>query len=69
MPILEVRDLTVAYRTAAGEARAVDGVSFSLEPGQYLGIVGESGCGKSTIAKAIMGILPDNARTGWAILY
>jgi oligopeptide/dipeptide ABC transporter ATP-binding protein len=69
VPILEVRDLTVAYRTAAGEARAVDGVSFSLEPGQYLGIVGESGCGKSTIAKAIMGILPDNARTGGAILY
>ncbi len=67
-PVLEVRDLTVAYRTAAGEARAVDGVSFSIEPGQYLGIVGESGCGKSTIAKAIMGILPENARTSGAIL-
>lgn len=69
MSVLEVRDLTVAYRTGAGEARAVDNVSFTVEPGQYLGIVGESGCGKSTIAKAIMGILPENARTGGAIVF
>lgn len=69
MAVLEIRDLTVTYRTAAGEARAVDGVSFALQAGQYLGIVGESGCGKSTIAKAIMGILPENARAGGAISY
>lgn len=69
MAALEIRDLKVTYRTAAGEARAVDGVSFSLEAGQYLGIVGESGCGKSTIAKAIMGILPENAHTAGAIIY
>jgi oligopeptide/dipeptide ABC transporter ATP-binding protein len=60
--VLELKDLQVRYRTAAGEARAVDGVSLSVDAGEYLGLVGESGCGKSTIAKAILGILPPNAR-------
>jgi len=69
MAVLEIRDLTVTYRTADGEARAVDGVSFGLEAGQYLGIVGESGCGKSTIAKAIIGILPENAHASGGIMY
>jgi ABC-type glutathione transport system ATPase component len=44
--------------------RAVDGVSFTLEPGQVLGVVGESGCGKTTAALALMGLLPERARRG-----
>lgn len=58
MAVLEIEDLHIVYHTGRGAARAIDGVSFSLEEGEYLGIVGESGCGKSTIAKAILGILP-----------
>ncbi len=60
MAVLEIRDLRIAYQTAAGPAVAVDGVSFDITEGEYLGLVGESGCGKSTIAKAILGILPAN---------
>ncbi|MCL2782206.1 MAG: ABC transporter ATP-binding protein [Actinomycetia bacterium] len=52
---LEVRDLAVEFATDAGAVRAVDGVSFTLERGRTLAIVGESGCGKSTTAAAIMG--------------
>ena len=53
-PILEVKNLTVKYRKNGGEAlAAVNDVSFYLNPGAILGIVGESGCGKSTVAKAI----------------
>ncbi len=70
MAVLEIEDLHVVYRTKRGLARAVDGVSFSLEDGEYLGIVGESGCGKSTIAKAILGILPQaGSVAGGRILY
>jgi len=54
--LLEVRDLRVAFRTAAGLVQAVDGVSFALSPGSVLGIVGESGCGKSVTALAVMGL-------------
>ena len=54
-PILEVKNLRVSYHTYAGEVKAVRGVQFSLEKGQALAIVGESGCGKSVTAKSIMG--------------
>ncbi len=60
MALLELRDLRIEYRTAAGAARAVDGLTLAIEEGEYLGLVGESGCGKSTVAKAILGILPRN---------
>ena len=60
--LLEIDNLRIAYRTKRGQAHAVDGVSLSIAPGEYLGLVGESGCGKSTIAKAILGILPANGR-------
>jgi peptide/nickel transport system ATP-binding protein len=56
MALLEVRDLRTSFRTDDGTVRAVDGVSFSVEKGQTLGIVGESGCGKSVTCLTIMGL-------------
>jgi peptide/nickel transport system ATP-binding protein len=60
MPLLDVQELSIAYRTPAGLLQAVDRVSFSLEAGRSLGLVGESGCGKTTIGLALMGLLPPN---------
>lgn len=67
-PLLEVRSLVVRFpiwggvlRHKVGEVRAVDGVSFTVYRGETLGLVGESGCGKTTIAKAICNILRDTA--------
>jgi peptide/nickel transport system ATP-binding protein len=62
MPLLEVNDLQVEIPVAEGTLHPVRGVSFSLEPGETLGIVGESGCGKSLTALALMGLLPGSAR-------
>ena len=58
MPLLEVEDLRTHFGTRRGDVHAVDGVSFSVEKGKTLGIVGESGCGKSVTALSIMGLLP-----------
>src|SRR5258705_1071659 len=67
-PLLEVRDLCVDYVSAGGEVRAVDRVSFAIEPGEVLGLAGESGSGKSTIAQAIIRILqPPAVITGGSI--
>ncbi len=55
--LLEVRDLAVEFHTREGVAQAVNGVTFEVEAGRTLGILGESGCGKSVTAQAIMGIL------------
>ena len=55
--LLEVRDLRVEYLSPKGPVRAVDGVSFSIGPGEVLGLAGESGSGKSTIAHALMRVL------------
>jgi oligopeptide/dipeptide ABC transporter ATP-binding protein len=55
--LLEVNDLRTYFKTREGEVHAVDGVSFELEIGQTLGIVGESGCGKSVTAQSIMGLV------------
>jgi len=57
-PLLEVRDLAVEFDTEAGPVRAVDRVSFAVRPGRTLGIVGESGCGKSVTALSILRLLP-----------
>ena len=56
--LLQIEDLATHFVTAGGVVRAVDGVSFSLEHGQRLGIVGESGCGKTILSRSIMGLLP-----------
>ena len=56
-PLLEVEDLHVEFRTRDGVARAVDGVSYTLDKGQTLAVLGESGSGKSVTAQAIMGII------------
>ncbi len=60
MSFLDVTDLDITYTVGAGSLKAVDGVSFSLRKGESMGIVGESGCGKTTIAKGLMQLLPKN---------
>jgi oligopeptide/dipeptide ABC transporter ATP-binding protein len=60
MALLEIKNLKIQYRTKSGIAKAIDDITFSVERGATLGLVGESGCGKTTIAKAIMRLLPHN---------
>ncbi len=62
MTILEVQDLKTYYSTLKGDVKAVDGVRLQMEKGESLGLVGESGCGKTTLALAIMRLLPWNGR-------
>ena len=61
MALFEVDQLRVGLRTARGPAKALQGISFTLERGGTLGLIGESGCGKSITALALMGLLPDGA--------
>jgi peptide/nickel transport system ATP-binding protein len=69
LSLLHVSDLRVTLPTPAGPAEALRGVSFTLERGQTLGLIGESGCGKSLTALAIMGLLPDAARVSGSIRF
>lgn len=70
--LLEVNHLSVSYHTYAGEVQAVRGISFDVEKGEVLAIVGESGCGKSVTAKSIMGLIKNphgEIKKGSEILY
>src|SRR5215216_5688067 len=68
MALLEVRDLTVSYPARAGAVPAVRGVDLTLDPGETLGLAGESGCGKSTMAAAVLRLLPPGTRTSGSVL-
>ena len=61
MPLVSVRKLKVYFQVQAGWVRAVDGVDLDIDPGETVGLVGESGCGKTTLAYAITQLLPSNA--------
>ncbi len=60
--LLDVKDLKVYYSTLRGYVKAVDGISFGIDKGKSFGLVGESGCGKTTVALAITRLLPPNGR-------
>ncbi|MGH8926778.1 MAG: ATP-binding cassette domain-containing protein, partial [Acidimicrobiia bacterium] len=61
-PLLEVDGLVMRYQTKKGEVSAIENVSFSLQQGESLGLVGESGCGKTSVAMSLMRLAADNAR-------
>lgn len=61
LPVLTVRNLSVSIRGPGGSLKAVDGVSFALQQGEILAVVGESGCGKTKTVEAIMGLLPTDS--------
>jgi peptide/nickel transport system ATP-binding protein len=70
MPTLRVEDLKTYYKIQRGFVKAVDGVSFDVEKGQAMGLVGESGCGKTTIATSLLRVLPSNGMiVGGRILF
>ncbi|MBN9612225.1 MAG: ATP-binding cassette domain-containing protein, partial [Actinobacteria bacterium] len=70
MALLEVIDLNVWFRLpAGGKVHAVQGINLSLDPGTSMGLVGESGCGKTTALTAIMALLPSNAEVSGRVLF
>ena len=68
-PLLDVRDLRLQLDTARGQAEALRGISFTLQAGETLGLIGESGCGKSITALALMGLLPESASVQGSIMF
>jgi peptide/nickel transport system ATP-binding protein len=69
MPLLDVRHLFVEFWTPAGRVRAADDVSFDMREGETLALVGETGCGKSVVAGAIIGLFSENARFKGEVIY
>jgi oligopeptide/dipeptide ABC transporter ATP-binding protein len=67
-PVLEVADLNVSFRTRADDVRVVRELSFEVARGEVFAVIGESGSGKSTMAQAVMGLLPGNAQTSGRVL-
>jgi ABC-type glutathione transport system ATPase component len=65
--LLEVSDLEVSLSTEGGLIRAVRGITFSLEPGETLGVVGESGSGKTMLSLAVLGLLPRSAKVSGSV--
>jgi peptide/nickel transport system ATP-binding protein len=61
MPLLDVQDLHIYYDTRRGPMKAVEGVSFAVEAGHNVGLIGESGCGKTTTGRSLMRVMPRNA--------
>ncbi|WP_052849203.1 dipeptide/oligopeptide/nickel ABC transporter permease/ATP-binding protein [Streptomyces avicenniae] len=68
-PVLTVRDLAIGFPGRHGDRDVVDGVSFSVRPGEVLGLVGESGCGKSLTALTVMGLQPRDARVRGSVTF
>ncbi len=68
-PILKVEGLRVWYGTEGDPVRAVDGVALEIAPGETLGLVGESGCGKSSLGRGVLGLLPDSAAIAGEVRY
>jgi peptide/nickel transport system ATP-binding protein len=68
-PLLEVRDLDVTYRSGTDSVRAVRGVNFTLQAGQTLGMAGESGSGKTTVALSLLRLLPPTAKVSGQVLF
>ena len=66
-PVLQIRDLRVSYATPGGYLHAVDGVDLDLAAGESLGLVGESGCGKSTMGRALLRLLPPGAKLSGSV--
>ncbi|MDL2263513.1 ABC transporter ATP-binding protein [Synergistaceae bacterium OttesenSCG-928-I11] len=68
MSLLEIRDLMITFQTQRGLLPAVSGIDIEAQAGEIVGVVGESGCGKTVTALSVMGLLPDRARTSGEIL-
>ena len=68
MSVLELHDLHVTYRTEGGPVPAVRGVNLTMETGDTVGLAGESGCGKSTIASAVLRLLPKGTQVSGQVL-
>src|SRR5688572_22195335 len=67
--LLEIKDLRIQFVVRGGVVKAVDGASFDIKRGKTLGVIGESGCGKSMTARAIMRMVPKPGKTTGEILY